>query len=152
LRGYDLDALTQAGRKLATLMQSSGDFNDVKSTVAGGYPEIAIRFDAARAAALGLTTRDIADRVVRKVKGEVATRYDFRDRKIDVLVRAQQSDRDSVDAVRNLVIGYIPANAAANAGSNATQNDNADGSPNSGLSNTGNPASATNTAGNTLAA
>jgi len=141
LRGYDLDALTQAGRKLATLMQSSGDFNDVKSTVAGGYPEIAIRFDAARAAALGLTTRDIADRVVRKVKGEVATRYDFRDRKIDVLVRAQQSDRDSVDAVRNLIVGYIPASAAANAGANATQTDDSGDGSNSGLANTGNAAS-----------
>jgi hypothetical protein len=27
--------------------------------------------------------------VVRKVRGEVATRYSFRDRKIDVLVRAR---------------------------------------------------------------
>ena len=122
LRGYDLDALTVAGRKLASLMQASGTFTDVKSTVADGYPEIAIRFDADRAAALGLNTRDIADRVVRKVKGEVATRYDFHDRKIDVLVRAQPSDRDSVDAVRNLIVGYIAPNAAADGGA-AAQDD-----------------------------
>ncbi len=70
-------------------MKASPRFADVKSTVEGGYPEIQIRFDQDRAAALGLTTREIADRVVRKVKGEVATRYDFRDRKIDVLVRAR---------------------------------------------------------------
>src|SRR5579883_1662761 len=145
LRGYDLDALTQAGRKLASLMQTSGDFTDVKSTVAGGYPEIAIRFDAARAAALGLTTRDIADRVVRKVKGEVATRYDFRDRKIDVLVRAQESDRDSVDAVRNLIVGYIPANAAGNAGANTAQTDDGGEGSNSGLANTGNGSNTANT-------
>ena len=151
LRGYDLDALTAAGRKLASLMQSSGDFNDVKSTVAGGYPEIAIRFDAARAAALGLTTRDIADRIVRKVKGEVATRYDFRDRKIDVLVRAQESDRDSVDAVRNLIVGYIPANAAANAGTSTAQTDDSGDGSNSGLANTGNNSNAAG-AGTPLAA
>jgi len=149
LRGYDLDALTQAGRKLASLMQTSGDFTDVKSTVAGGYPEIAIRFDAARAAALGLTTRDIADRVVRKVKGEVATRYDFRDRKIDVLVRARESDRDSVDAVRNLIVGYIPAGAAGNNG--ATQTDDAGDGSNNGLSNTGNAAAGAGNPGNTPA-
>ena len=35
---------------------------------------------------LGLTTRQIADVVVKKVRGDVATRYSFRDRKIDVLV------------------------------------------------------------------
>ncbi|HEX7130273.1 MAG TPA: efflux RND transporter permease subunit, partial [Rhodanobacteraceae bacterium] len=143
LRGYDLDALTVAGRKLAVLMRDSGHFTDIKSTVAGGYPEIAIRFDADRAAALGLTTRDIADRIVRKVKGEVATRYDFHDRKIDVLVRAQQSDRDSVEAIRNLIVGYVSSNAASgNAGGSQD-----DGSSNSGLATTG-TASAANTGSN----
>jgi HAE1 family hydrophobic/amphiphilic exporter-1 len=137
LRGYDLDALTVAGRKLAALMRDSGHFTDIKSTVAGGYPEIAIRFDADRAAALGLTTRDIADRIVRKVKGEVATRYDFHDRKIDVLVRSQKSDRDSVDAIRNLIVGYISTNAAPNGSTGSSSQD--DSASNSGLAATGNP-------------
>src|SRR3546814_5933468 len=74
---------------------------DVKSSVEDGFPEIQIRFDQERAAALGLTTRDIADQVVRKVRGEVATRYSFRDRKIDVLVRAREQDRASVDDIRS---------------------------------------------------
>jgi HAE1 family hydrophobic/amphiphilic exporter-1 len=42
--------------------------------------------------------------VVKKVRGDVATRYSFRDRKIDVLVRAQQSDRASVDSIRRLIV------------------------------------------------
>jgi HAE1 family hydrophobic/amphiphilic exporter-1 len=113
IRGYELDALAKGGQRLADLMKASPRFADVKSTVDSGYPEIQIRFDQDRAAALGLTTRDIADRVVRKVKGEVATRYDFRDRKIDVLVRARSSDRGSVDDIRNLVVGYVAANGAA---------------------------------------
>src|SRR5690606_23108860 len=53
---------------------------------------------------LGLTTRQVADAVVKKVKGEVATRYSFRDRKIDVLVRARESDRASVDDIRRLIV------------------------------------------------
>ena len=104
LRGYALDELQHAGSTLMTLMQRSDRFVDVKSTVADGYPEIQIRFDQERAAALGLTTRQIADAVARKVRGEVATRYSFRDRKIDVLVRAQESDRDSVQAIRRLIV------------------------------------------------
>ncbi len=120
IRGYDLDALAKGGQRLTELMKASPRFADVKSTVEGGYPEIQIRFDQDRAAALGLTTRDIADRVVRKVKGEVATRYDFRDRKIDVLVRARASDRGSVDDIRNLVVGYVAANASSQAGKSTT--------------------------------
>jgi HAE1 family hydrophobic/amphiphilic exporter-1 len=104
IRGTDLQELEAAGRKLRELMLASPHFADVKSTVEQGFPEVQIRFDQERAAALGLTTRQIADQVVRKVRGEVATRYSFRDRKIDVLVRAQEQDRASVAEIRDLIV------------------------------------------------
>jgi len=118
LRGYDLGSLEKAGKKLSALMNASPRFADVKSTVEGGYPEIQIRFDQERAAALGLTTKQISDQVVNKVRGSVATRYSFRDRKIDVLVRAQADQRGSVDDVRNLIVGYstVPGAGAATSG------------------------------------
>ena len=104
LRGTDLDAIQRAGRKLSSLLQSSPHFADVKSSVEQGYPEIQIRFDQERAAALGLTSRQIADQVVRQVRGEVATRYSFRDRKIDVLVRGREKDRGSVADIRRIIV------------------------------------------------
>jgi len=45
------------------------------------------------------------------VRGEVATRYSFRDRKIDVLVRAQESDRASVADIRQMIVN--PGSARA---------------------------------------
>jgi hydrophobic/amphiphilic exporter-1 (mainly G- bacteria), HAE1 family len=113
LRGYDLASLEKAGKKLSGLMNASPRFADVKSTVEGGYPEIQIRFDQERAAALGLTTKQVSDQVVNKVRGSVATRYSFRDRKIDVLVRAQADQRGSVDDIRNLIVGYSGQRAAS---------------------------------------
>ncbi|KFN45288.1 efflux RND transporter permease subunit [Arenimonas composti] len=104
LHGQDLGELEGAGRVLVELLRGSDRFVDVKSTVEDGFPEIQIRFDQERAAALGLTTRQIADQIVRKVRGEVATRYSFRDRKIDVLVRAQETDRASVEDIRRLIV------------------------------------------------
>ncbi len=104
LRGQDLDEVGRAGRKLTQLMKASPHFADIKSTVEEGFPEVQIRFDQDRAAALGLTTRQIADQVVRKVRGEVATRYSFRDRKIDVLVRSREVDRNSIESVRKLIV------------------------------------------------
>ncbi len=104
LRGADLADLEQAGGRLVALMNASDRFVDVKSTVEEGFPEIQIRFDQERAAALGLTTRQIADQVVSKVRGEVATRYSFRDRKIDVLVRSQETDRSSLDDIKRLIV------------------------------------------------
>ncbi|KFN52342.1 hypothetical protein N790_00805 [Arenimonas malthae CC-JY-1] len=104
LQGSDLAELEAAGGRLVELMEGSDRFVDIKSTVAQGYPEIQIRFDQERAASLGLTTRQVADQVVRKVRGEVATRYSFRDRKIDVLVRSQAADRASVADIRKLIV------------------------------------------------
>ena len=115
LRGYDLASLRKAGKKLSALMTESPRFADVKSSVAAGNPEIQIRFDQDRAAKLGLTTKQISDQVVNKVRGAVATRYSFRDRKIDVLVRAEQDQRTTVDDIRNLIVGYVGAPAATGA-------------------------------------
>lgn len=104
IRGFDLKQLETAGRDLSQRLQGSDRFADVKSTVEQGFPEIQIVFDAERAASIGLTTRQIADQVVRQVRGEVATRYSFRDRKIDVLVRAEESARASVADINQLIV------------------------------------------------
>lgn len=104
LRGQDMATLERAGQALAARLRSNPHYADVKSTVEEGFPEIQIRFDQERAGALGLTTRQIADVVVKKVRGDVATRYSFRDRKIDVLVRAQEGDRASVESIRRLIV------------------------------------------------
>ena len=102
--GNDIEEVETAGRKLAAMLRANPHYTDVKSTVEQGYPEIQIRFDQERAAAIGLTTRQIADVVVNKVRGNVATRYSFRDRKIDVLVRAEPDQRATLDDIRNLVV------------------------------------------------
>jgi len=104
LRGTELATIERAGQQMAAMLRKNAHYADVKSTVEQGFPEIQIRFDQDRAASLGLTTRQIADVVVKKVRGDVATRYSFRDRKIDVLVRAQESDRASVESIRRLIV------------------------------------------------
>jgi len=69
-----------------------------------GHPEIQIRFDRERTAALGLNVYQIADRVVNKVRGKVATTYSFHDRKIDILVRSSEQDRASIEDIRQLIV------------------------------------------------
>jgi HAE1 family hydrophobic/amphiphilic exporter-1 len=104
LSGQDLAGIERAGRKMAAMLRENPHYADVKSTVEQGFPEIQIHFDQERAGALGLTTRQVADAVVKKVRGDVATRYSFRSRKIDVLVRARESDRATVDDIRRLIV------------------------------------------------
>ncbi len=102
--GYDLNKLKNVSREIAGRLEASDRFTDVKSSMESGYPEIQIYFDRERAASLGIPVYRIANRVVNKVRGEVATKYSFHDRKIDVLVRAREEDRASVDHIRKLII------------------------------------------------
>ncbi len=102
--GFDLDALAGVAQSIQVAMTESGRFTDIRTTVERGNPEIQIVFDQERAASLGLAVRDIADRVVANVRGELATRYTWRDKKIDVLVRSVDTRQSSIDEIRRLIV------------------------------------------------
>ena len=104
ISGFDLDALESASDAIMQKMNSSARFADVRTTVESGNPEIQIVFDQERAAKLGMSVRDIADRVVANVRGELATRYTWRDKKIDVLVRSVDTRSSSIEEVRKLIV------------------------------------------------
>jgi len=104
ISGFDMEGLETANEALIRELSASNRFADLKSTIEPGNPEIQILFDQERAATLGLAVRDIADRVVANVRGELATRYTWRDKKIDVLVRSVDSREASIDEIRNLIV------------------------------------------------
>ena len=104
ISGYDLDSLARVSRTIVEEMSVSDRFSDIRTTVERGNPEIQIVFDQERAAKLGLAVRDIANRVVANVRGELATRYTWRDKKIDVLVRSVNARQSSIDEIRSLIV------------------------------------------------
>jgi HAE1 family hydrophobic/amphiphilic exporter-1 len=99
-----MDALAAVSNTVLEQMSGSRRFTDIRTSVERGNPEIQIVFDQERAAKLGLTVRDIADRIVANVRGELATRYTWRDKKIDVLVRSIDPRASSIDEVRRLIV------------------------------------------------
>jgi HAE1 family hydrophobic/amphiphilic exporter-1 len=102
--GYDLDGLGLVSRDIVQRLEADGMFTDVRTSMEMGSPEVQIIFDRQRAASLDLTPNQISDRIVRSVRGDVATRFSRNDRKIDVLVRTPEDARSSVESIRNLVV------------------------------------------------
>jgi HAE1 family hydrophobic/amphiphilic exporter-1 len=102
--GYDLDAIARVSEQIRARMLASDRYTEVESTLLPGHPELQILFDQERAAALGLDTAQLAERVAQVVQGKVATRYRMGDREIDVLVRGAVADRATADAVANLLV------------------------------------------------
>jgi hydrophobic/amphiphilic exporter-1 (mainly G- bacteria), HAE1 family len=102
--GFDLAQLRVVADAIKARMVGDPRFTDVRSTVEAGTPEIQIVFDQERVTQLGLTVRDVADRVVGSIRGEVATRWQWRDKKIDVRVHSVDTRDASIEEVRNLIV------------------------------------------------
>ncbi len=109
IAGFDLDDLAASNETILAGLAAEGRFTDLKTTVEPGNPEIQIVFDQERAAKLGLQVREIADRVVANVRGELATRYTWQDKKIDVLVRSIDTRRSSIEEIRRLIVNPAAA-------------------------------------------
>lgn len=104
IAGHDLAGLKRLADAVMPRLEAHPRFTDVKSTMQGGYPEVQIYFDREKMATYGLQVPEVAQTVVQKVRGELATRYSLPDRKIDVLVRARERDRDSIENIRRLLV------------------------------------------------
>ena len=104
ISGFDLAKLKAVSDEITRKLDANNRFADIKNSMEIGSPEIQILFDRDKAASLGLQVHEVADRVVSNVRGDVATRYSWRDRKIDVLVRAREQDRSSAEEIQNIIV------------------------------------------------
>ena len=111
IAGYDLALLKQYGDKLATALAEDKRFADVKSSLQTGSPELKINFNHAKLAQLGLNAPDVSRLIAAKVGGEIASKFSIDDRKIDILVRNQSDQRNSVADIGQLIVnpGSSPA-------------------------------------------
>ena len=104
IAGNDLQALEMVAERLVAAMSVSPSFSDVESSIRPGYPELQIEFDQKRTAATGLFVPDVANRVVRKIRGDVPTKFTWRDKRVDIRVRLDEAERNSKADVENLLV------------------------------------------------
>lgn len=102
--GDDLASLKrssdQARERLAALPQLA----DVEATLKRGAPEVQIVYDREMLSRYGLNLRQVATLIRDQVKGAEATRFNLKDRRIPVLVRLGEDDRESVADVEGLMV------------------------------------------------
>jgi HAE1 family hydrophobic/amphiphilic exporter-1 len=118
IRGYDLESLARVSRDVMFLMAEIPGLSDVKANIQRGYPEVQIRYDRDQLARFGLSVFDVASLVRTKVLGDVATEFREEDRKIDIRVRLQDTDRESIEDLARLTVNPgsdipIPLSAVA---------------------------------------
>lgn len=102
--GHDLTLLTRLTRQLTPRIAAVEGVTDVRSSMRRGYPELQVRFDRARLAALGLDVRQVAEGLRRQIEGEVATQLRQRIDRVDVRVRVDPQAISSREALEALVV------------------------------------------------
>ncbi len=104
LTGHDLTRLRQDAKTVAQRLEDVPGLVNIDSGVRRGQPEVRIRFDQEKLAALGLKVRQVADVVVNRIRGKNDTRVHWQDQKIDLLVRSRDDQRQSVNDLSQLII------------------------------------------------
>jgi hydrophobic/amphiphilic exporter-1 (mainly G- bacteria), HAE1 family len=118
VHGEDLTRLKAMGERVRQVMATLPELADVEGTLKTGAPEVQIVYDRNLLARYGLNLRATAELVRNQVKGFEASRFNLRDRRVPILVRLDEPDRETVEDVSGLVVNPggdrpIPLSAVA---------------------------------------
>lgn len=98
------EALVPNARRIREAVSGLPGLADVSSSAEAGSPEIRVRFAADRLAAMGLSVDAASTALRSRLRGEVATRLDEGDRRVDVVVRGSKDLRSRASAVQELIV------------------------------------------------
>ncbi len=104
LKGYNLAKLQQLSHELEERLSRIPGLVDVRANIQRGNPEIQIFFDRRKLARYGLNVRTVASILRNKIQGDVSTKFKEEDRRIEVLVRLREADRESIYDLRRLIV------------------------------------------------
>ncbi len=104
IHGDDLDELRYYAGRFRDVMEQMEELADVDTTLRAGAPEVQIVYNRDLLARYDLNIQQVAQLVRNAVAGFEATRFNLKDRRIPILVRFEETDRSTVDDVRDLMV------------------------------------------------
>ncbi|MFT4702407.1 MAG: HAE1 family hydrophobic/amphiphilic exporter-1 [Bradymonadia bacterium] len=107
IQGEDLQQLADTADAVAAAAQTVGSLRDVRSNIQPGFPEVQVRFQRDRLAALGLDVRQVAETTRDKVLGTSPTELRPDERSIDVEVRVNRDAISTIRSLEDLVVGFV---------------------------------------------
>jgi hydrophobic/amphiphilic exporter-1 (mainly G- bacteria), HAE1 family len=104
IEGDNLDELRAAADLALSRLREVPGLTELESSMGELNPEVNIRIDRDRASALGLSVSAVTDVIQRKVKGEIASRFDLTDQQLDIMVQLEKADRENLERLRRITI------------------------------------------------
>lgn len=113
IEGPDLQKLAQFSEQMMQKMKSIPKLTDADSTVRSGKPEVRVEIDRARAADLGVSVENIEQAINTLVAGQTASTFNTGEDQYDVVVRAQQGSRGTVEGLAKMTVPSTKKGAVA---------------------------------------
>jgi hydrophobic/amphiphilic exporter-1 (mainly G- bacteria), HAE1 family len=118
VHGDTLPELKRVSDQVRAVMAELPELADVEASLRSGAPEIQIAYNRDQIARFGLNISTVAGQIRDMVKGAEATRFNMKDRRVPVLVRLDELDRERVEDIGLLTVNPgqerdIPLNAIA---------------------------------------
>lgn len=102
--GSNLSTLYQLGQDVQKVLQSVPGAVDINLEQQIRVPQVTIKIDRIKAARYGMTVGDIAQDIQMSLNGEVLSSVQEGSRTFDLYVRLEQTARNSVEAIRDLLV------------------------------------------------
>lgn len=106
LSGSDMNELVRAAGMVKQRVTTVPGTLNVDTTWRVGKPEVRAQMDRNRAADRGVTTYQVASALRTSLEGDTTTKYREGADQYDIRVRLKQADRERVDEVSHLLVGY----------------------------------------------
>lgn len=104
VKGDDLSVLQDLSDKVAEIVRNVPGTREVAASLTDGKPEVQVKVDRQRAAALGLTPMQVSSEIKNAMQGSVATRYKVEGTEVDVRVRYIPQNHQDLEYLQNLTI------------------------------------------------
>ena len=106
LYGYDLTTAKRLAKEINELIAKTPNTVDIRTSLTVGSPELQVKIDAEKAAALGLSISQVANTIDAEIGGNVASIY--RDpnlgKEFNILVQFDETERRSINDLERVVI------------------------------------------------
>jgi Cu/Ag efflux pump CusA len=112
--GDNLSTLYQLGKQTQALLRSVPGAVDINLEQQIRVPQVTIKIDRAKAARYGITVGDVAQDIRMSLNGEVLSSVLEGRRTFDLYVRLEHTSRNSVEAIRDLLVDAPTLNPGGN--------------------------------------
>ncbi|MRR17962.1 MAG: efflux RND transporter permease subunit [Deltaproteobacteria bacterium] len=104
LFGEDIDVLNAKSAEMARVLSTIKGGTDLATEKVSGQPYLTVNIDRSKIARYGLNISDVQSMIEIAVAGKSASQFYEENRRFDITVRLPEEKRNSLDAIRNLLV------------------------------------------------